>query len=410
MNALRAKRPPRFAPDIRDLAFALGLAVVGVGDLLTRRVFLFDRHGPLPPPVTQLFQPQHSPTVLSYALILAAFLPLALRRRFPLWVLAAATLAAGAYQLAPNPPSLVFVAPLVALYTVGVERDRMTLILAGSAAACTMLVATLPGSESSRIWADLVRVVAMLGVAGAIGDGARTQRAYIAEVEQRAVEAERGRDEEAKRRVDEERLRIARELHDVVAHSLSIIAVQSGAASHVIATDPAEAKRSLDAIRRTSKEALDELRAMLGVLRTESDADVPLAPVPGIERLEDLVRPLRDAGFDVTVSLEGELGGMPALVEVSVYRLVQEALTNVVRHAGVCSVRVTVSRTDGSVAVSVEDDGRGLAAAPPHGGHGLAGMRERVTALGGTFEAGPRSGGGFRVAATLPLGQRGSAS
>ena len=193
-----------------------------------------------------------------------------------------------------------------------------------------------------------------------LGDATRNRRAYVAEVEQRAADAERTREEEARRRVDEERLRIARELHDVTAHSLSIIAVQSGAAAHVIDSDPAEARRALEAIRRTSKDALDELRAMLGVLRAAEESDAPLAPVPGLARLGELVAPLdrrrlrRHGRRRRTTSAR-----FPAVVEGSAYRIVQEALTNIVRHAGVVPRFADASAEKTALCtIAVDNDGR----------------------------------------------------
>ncbi|NTU71381.1 MAG: sensor histidine kinase [Coriobacteriia bacterium] len=352
----------------------------------------------------RLARPELSPWAVVLSAI--AFLPLAYRRRFPLAVLAVVTGITAANDLIPGPPSLVFLAPLIALYTVGTERSRKTLVAAACLTATAQLAISLPHYTSTTFWADAVRIISMVAVAAALGDATRNRRAYVAEVEQRAVEAERTRDEEARRRVDEERLRIARELHDVTAHSLSIIAVQSGAAAHVIDTNPAEARRSLDAIRRTSKEALDELRAMLGVLRSEDDAGAPLAPTPGLARLGDLAAPMRDAGVEVALDVAESLDELPALVDASAYRIVQEALTNVVRHAGPCAVTVRVRRVGDDLTIEVADSGVG-ASAEVSAGHGLAGMRERALALGGTFEAGPRSEGGFRVAAMLPITSRG---
>jgi len=289
------------------------------------------------------------------------------------------------------------------MYTVATVRDRRTLVTAGLLSAAVQLAAAYMAVGSAGFWTEFVRVVALLGVAGALGDATRNRRAYVAEVEQRAADAERNRDEEASRRVDEERLRIARELHDITAHSLSIIAVQSGAAAHVIDTNPADARKSLEAIRRTSRDALDELRAMLGVLRAGEEGDAPLAPAPSLSRLGDLIEPLMQAGYTMDADIDADLGEIPAVVEGSAYRIVQESLTNVVRHAGICRVSLRVCREDGALSITVDDDG----ATPPTpvttGGHGLAGMRERVTALGGTFEAVPMLGGGFHVAARLPI-------
>jgi signal transduction histidine kinase len=358
---------------------------------------------PLPGSTTNPFGHFGAATPVAYVLTAAAFLPLAFRRHSPLAVLAVTTVIAAVYEVGLFPPNLVLIAPLIALYTVATMRDRRTVLGAGALSAVVQLGAVWMTVGSTGFWGECVRVLALLGVAAAIGDATRNRRAYVAEVEQRAVDAERSREEEARRRVDEERLRIARELHDVTAHSLSIIAVQSGAASYVIDTDPAEARRALDAIRRTSKDALEELRAMLGVLRAVGESDAPLTPVPGLARLGDLVAPLIEAGYEVESRIDDQIGEVPAVVEGSAYRIVQESLTNVVRHAGMCRVWLTLSRTNGALSITVEDDGVTPALPLPEGRHGLAGMRERVVALGGTFEAGPREGGGFRVTATLPI-------
>jgi signal transduction histidine kinase len=353
---------------------------------------------------------QHRPATLSYFLVAAAFLPLALRRRYPISVLVVTALVAATNDLIPGPPSLVFIAPLIALYTVGTLRSRRTLIIAAGLSAALQLAVAIPGYVAISFWADAVRIVSMIAVAAALGDATRNRRAYIAEVEQRAVDAERTREDEARRRVDEERLHIARELHDVTAHSLSIIAVQSGAAAHVIDSNPAEARRALEAIRRTSKDALDDLRAMLGVLRSNDESDAPLAPAPGLERLGELAGPMHDAGVDVTFELGDGLDDLPAVVGSSAYRIVQEALTNVVRHAGPCSATVRVWREDGELSIDVLDNGRGPTQANPSAGHGLAGMRERAVALGGSLAAGAAEGGGFVVRANLPVGGKGGQS
>jgi signal transduction histidine kinase len=394
---------------VADGALAVALTVFGWLSLAARP---FEQRGPGLPQMpdgtgpgstTNPFGRFDHPTPVVYVLTAVSFLPLAFRRRFPMAVLAITSLGASAYELGHYPPNFVFLAPLVALYTVASMRDRRTAIVAGTLAAIVQLGAAWMGVGAGNLWTEAVRIVALLGAAGALGDASRSRRAYIAEVEQRALEAERTREEEASRRVDEERLRIARELHDVTAHSLSIIAVQSGAASHVIDSDPAEARRSLEAIRRTSKDALDELRAMLGVLRAAGDGEVPLAPMPSLSRIDELVTTLRDAGHEVTADVDDDLGEIPAVVEGSAFRIVQEAFTNVVRHAGQCHVVLVVRREDDALAISVDDDGRTPPTPLPLGGHGLAGMRERVTALGGQFEAGPRDAGGFRVAVHLPI-------
>jgi len=224
----------------------------------------------------------------------------------------------------------------------------------------------------------------------------------VAAVEQRAIDAERTREDEARRRVEEERLRIARELHDVTAHSLSIIALQAGAAEKAVYRDPDSAVAALKTIRATSKDSLDELRAMLGVLRG-ADEDAPLSPAGRLERLPELVAAVEQAGVRVTLDVVGDLGDIPAYAGVSAYRIVQEALTNVARHANASSARVAVGREGDELVLEIADDGRGATAQTVAEGHGIAGMRERVAALGGAFVAGPVAGGGFRVAARLPL-------
>jgi signal transduction histidine kinase len=251
-------------------------------------------------------------------------------------------------------------------------------------------------------------MTALLAGATALGDATRNRRAYIDEVERRAADAERTAEEEAIRRVDEERLRIARELHDVTAHSLSIVAVQSGVALHVLDTDPEAARTALRAIRETSRDSLQELRGMLGVLRGSADLSpgAPLAPVPGLARLEELVRPLRDAGLAVEIVGAGTVPALPAIVDASAYRIIQEALTNVLRHAGSASVHIELDPAEDSLRLEVADDGSGSIEREKAEGHGIAGMRERTLALGGTFVAGPRPGGGWRVVAVLPFAAR----
>ena len=403
---------------VADTIMAVVLMIPALGSVALRPPFVIRSggFGGGPRPVTDL--PEHStrasgiwyqprPPAVSYLLVAAAFLPLALRRRYPLPVLAVTAIAAAANDLVPGPPSLVFLAPLIALYTVGTLCSRRALLISAGLTTALQLAVAIPGYQAISFWADAVRIVSLIAVAAALGDATRNRRAYVAEVEQRAADAERTREEEARRRVDEERLHIARELHDVTAHSLSIIAVQSGAAVHVIDSNPTEARRALENIRRTSKDALDELRAMLGVLRSADETDAPLAPVPGLARLSDLAEPMSEAGFDVTLDLGDGLDDLSAVVDASAYRIVQEALTNVVRHAGPCSVAVRVRLDDDQVAIEVADNGRGLGPEDAITGHGLAGMRERAVALGGSLTAGAGEGGGFVVRALLPVGGKG---
>jgi len=226
-------------------------------------------------------------------------------------------------------------------------------------------------------------------------------------LEERTAELEQAREELARRAVVEERLRLARELHDVVAHAMSVIAVQSGVGAHVAKTQPEEAAKALAAIEATSRAALTELRRLLGVLRQDSEPQASLTPVPGLANLDSVLTEVGKAGLAVRVRVEGTPSSLPAGVDLSAYRIVQEALTNVVKHAGPAHAQVVVGYRDQEVTVEVIDDGRGAATPVGDGrmgtGHGLIGMRERVAAFGGELEVGPRPGGGFRVAARLPL-------
>jgi signal transduction histidine kinase len=240
-----------------------------------------------------------------------------------------------------------------------------------------------------------------------LGHFVGVRRVYVGQLEERTAELEQAREELARRAVVEERLRLARELHDVVAHAMSVIAVQSGVGAHVADSRPEEVGKALAAIETTSRAALTELRRLLGVLRQDSEPQASLTPMPGLANLDSLLAEVGKAGLAVRVRVEGTPLQLPAGVDLSAYRIVQEALTNVVKHAGPAHAQVTIRYRGQEVAVEVTDDGRG--AVPPVGdgrgrtGHGLIGMRERVAAFNGDLEAGPRSDGGFRVAARLPL-------
>ena len=403
-----ARAPIRFSPvegDVYDWLLAAGLTLfvwiqISVPRFVNPGLQLPSFRGP---GGDRFAQAHMVPTLLAYFLIALCFLPLGLRRRYPYSVLAVVTAVAALWEIVPHPGALTQLAVLIAVYTVAtLEKDRLKVGAAALAACAAMLVVSLPVFGNPFWLVEFARIVLMFGFAAVLGDATRNRRAYIEEVEQRAIQAERTHEEEAMRRVDEERLRIARELHDITAHSLSIIAVQSGAALHVIDDRPAEARSALQAIRTTSKEALQELRDVLGVLRGEGEVDAPRAPNTGLAHLPELVFQMEKAGIEVAVDTDGDLAGLPAVVDASAYRVVQEALTNVLRHAGPARAVVSVQLEPHRLDVAVTDDGTG----PPKGwkpGHGTAGMRERTSALGGTFESGPGASGGFRVAARYPL-------
>jgi signal transduction histidine kinase len=342
---------------------------------------------------------------LGYALALLHTLPLAARRRFPGPVLALSVASGLAVATLDLPPEVLGVAILVAVYSVAAYGDQWV-SLAGLAAAevGSAAVQLTPGRFQ---WPTPVTNTLIIGAAWLLGYFAHNYRAYAARLEERTTELEQAREELARRAVTEERLRLARELHDVVAHAMSVIAVQSGVGAHVADTQPKEAAKALAAIEATSRAALTELRRLLGVLRQESQPQGDLAPVPGLADLDSLLAEVAKAGLAVRLRVEGTPSPLPAGVDLSAYRIVQEALTNVVKHAGPARAQVVVVYRDQDVTVEVTDDGQGVGAPTGDGqarvGHGLIGMRERVAAFGGDLEAGPRPGGGFRVAARLPL-------
>jgi signal transduction histidine kinase len=351
-------------------------------------------------------------TVTAYVLVVAHTLPIAVRRRFPLPALAwglATGLAFAALRL--NLVSLG-VAILVYVYTVA-ARCRRPVSLAGLAATEAML--TLVWMARPRTVGDggtLLLDCLIVAAAWWLGDGARRRHEAAVIAEERAAELERAREELARRAVSEERLRIARELHDIVAHGMSIIAVQSGVGAHVLDSQPEEARKALSAIEVTSRQALVEMRRLLGVLRQEAEPRGSLAPAPGLAEIDGLAAEVAKAGVRVEVHIEGSRPDLPLGLDLSAYRIVQEALTNVVKHAGPASARVHIRYGGGEVAIEVLDDGLGAAAAAtgdagaPQVGHGVVGMRERAALYGGALEAGPLAGGGFRVAARLPLDER----
>jgi signal transduction histidine kinase len=343
---------------------------------------------------------------LGYVLVLLHTLPLAGRRRFPGAVLALSVASGLAVAALGLPPEILGVAILVAVYTVAAYADRWVPLVGLAVAEVGSAAVQL---TSGRFQAPTVVSNALvIGAAWLVGHFVGVRRAYIRQLEERTAELERARAELARRAVVEERLRLARELHDVVAHAMSVIAVQSGVGAHVADTQPEEAAKALAAIEATSRAALEELRRLLGVLRQEDEPQGDLAPVPGLADLEGLLAEVAKTGLAVKLQVHGTRPSLPAGVDLSAYRIVQEALTNVVKHAGPARALVTVGYHDQNVTVEVTDDGRGAMTSASDGrvgsGHGLIGMRERVAAFGGNLEVGPGLDGGFRVAARLPLG------
>lgn len=348
------------------------------------------------------------PDALAVLLVLALSALLAVRRRWPipvLWLGAAATVT---YWVRDYVDAGVSMVVLILLYTVAAHCERrhalphvlgVTTILLG-----VMIVGVFADEEDLPAVAVLANVVIFL-TALVLGDSMRNRRAYLAEVEARAERAEAARETAALRAVQEERTRIARDLHDVVAHSVSVMVIQAGAARRVLDRHPEQAAESLGIIERTGRDALDELRRVLGVLRS-SDGDASTAPQPTADDLESLVRHWREAGLPVELHVDGAPFDLSAGVGLTVYRVVQEALTNVMKHAGPASATVHVRYRPDTVSIVVTDDGRGPRAHDdpiPSAQQGLIGMRERVELFGGSLTVGPRPGGGFQVRAALPV-------
>ncbi|BAJ31737.1 MULTISPECIES: histidine kinase [Kitasatospora] len=358
-------------------------------------------------------------------LLLASCLPLLARSRRPVAV-AACTVAIGVAELLlvplapgrrPESLGISMVAVGFALYAVGTRTDRRTAWRTGCCAAAALTLTALivrPGLEELP---QNLGLIAWPCLSVAIGDAVRSRRELLASAVERAERAERTREEEARRRVTEERMRIARELHDVVAHHITLVNTQAGVAHHLMRTDPDHAYQALERIRDTSRAALDELRATVGLLRHSGDqaAAAPREPAPGLAGLDDLLDAFRHSGLAVTLERSGPATGAPAgpaadglppITDLTAYRIIQEALTNTHKHAGPATAVVRLDFTPDLLRVTVEDDGRGTGPGGEGTGHGMIGMYERARAAGGTLTAGPRPRRGFRVHAELPLPDR----
>jgi signal transduction histidine kinase len=343
------------------------------------------------------------PAVVSLVTVPLATVPLLWRRSHPGLVLAtlAAALAVPAALARREPYS---VALLFAVGSAALYGDRRVRVVAGVGALGALVLAfgVVLATGEARPLGHLAGTAFGSGVAWVVGDRTRTRRAYLAQLEERAARLEREREDHARRATEEERNRIARELHDVVAHNVSVIAVQAGAARMTSGGDPELANQTLGLIERTARSTLAELRALLGILRRHDGEPTGRGPQPTLAQLDVLVAQAREAGLRVQARVQGDLGGLPATVDLSAYRIVQEALTNVLKHAPGSRVHLLVRRAPGAIDLVVVDDGPG-GLPDASGGQGLIGMRERAALVGGRLSAGPALGGGFRVQARLPV-------
>jgi signal transduction histidine kinase len=336
---------------------------------------------------------------IGYPCCAVAGLAFAVRRRWPVVTFALVIAALAVFGATGQPGGPVYLTTFLAALNLAVLRPMRTWLPWTATAAVALVGANWIGHGFEL---HLIPVaLLLLATPKLAGDAVRARRLRVETLEARVSLAE----QETLRRVAEERLRIAREVHDVVGHGLATITLRAGVADRLADRDPAEVREALRAIRQVSKESLAELSALLGVLRGEDEDGAPeRAPRPDLRALPRLVDGLREAGMDVALELDaGEAPVVPEVVAAAGYRIVQEALTNVARHAGPdASARVRLARRDGMVEVEVRDDGRG-ATGPVRPGGGLTGMRERAAALGGRFEAGGAPTGGFRVWAALPV-------
>jgi signal transduction histidine kinase len=386
------KRPPVL---VQDLLLGIVVAVMQVQGNLAKPAEIGSR------PLADLGH-------LGYVLLVVSGVVLVGRRRWPVPVFLATALASLVYYTLDFADGPGWIALFVALYTLTAYGDgRRSLLIAGASIAVLSvgwLLAAADIEPRAAIGWVFFRIAASV-MAAALGESVRSRRAVAAEAQERARQAERTREEEARSRVNAERLRIAREVHDTVAHAIAIINVQAGVTAYLLDKRPERARDALVTIEQTSAQALHEMRAVLDVLRDEDNGRVPH---PGLGQVAELAAVAREAGLDLELEVSSGPVPLPSAVDHTAYRILQESITNVLRHAGLTRVTVAVNQGTDVLEVRVSDDGAqssgGPATAGPAGlGRGIAGMRERCGLLGGELIAGPRPGGGFEVTARLPL-------
>jgi signal transduction histidine kinase len=348
-------------------------------------------------------------------LVAVACLVLAGRYRWPVSVLTISTAAVTAYTALGYVNGAALLAPIVALYAVATKVTTRRAIACAAATLTVLMAATAANNPLGHpTGGGFYLLPAMVAIACFGGIAIASRRAYVTSIQARA-------DQDARRGIDEERLRIARELHDVVAHTMATINVQAGVAVHVLTDRPDVAAEALQTIKTASKEGLRELRAILNVLRQADEAD-PTQPAPGLAQIATLIDGAQRAGLSTTLAVTGPERPLPAAVDLAAYRIIQESLTNVIRHAGPATAAVSLAYDEDELRIEVTDTGCGYAPAagshhegnPENGGgksgaqgtgHGLTGMRERAASVGGTVDAGPSPAGGYRVAVRLPTGR-----
>lgn len=340
----------------------------------------------------------------SLALILLMTLPIAYRRIAPDVVMLTTGAATVTYYALGYPDTLAALGTLIALYSIAAHGNRKIAVQALIGTVIGLSISVLVTELGELTLQILISNYIIYGTAWVIGDNMRTRRAYTQELEARANQLERERETQSREAVIEERRRIAREMHDVVAHTVSVMVVQAGAARRIIESKPEQARDALTSIETTGRQALTEMRRLTGVLRREEESYK--TPQPGLGYLEKLIDQTREAGLPVEVTIEGQPYELPQGADLSAFRIVQEALTNSLKHAGPSHASVCIKYSPNKLELRVTDDGRGAAERLSNGsvaGHGLVGMRERVAMFGGDLKSGPLPGGGYEVQATLPL-------
>ncbi len=334
-------------------------------------------------------------------------LPFLARGRFPFWAPIAACTAlialAFAAGLSTNNLTMPFVAAVMAAVSFGLISDRRQAVAGWSA---IVAAAAVVDYQTTAAFSDFFWTTLILTLAWFFGVALGTRTAQAQELRVRVEEAERDRALAAERATSEERARIARELHDVVAHSVSVMVVQASGVRRLLKDDQEREREALVSVEQIGRQALTEMRRMLGVMRTGEDQPAALAPQPGLQHLDRLIAQVEEAGLPVTLHVEGERPDLSPGVDLSAYRIIQEGLTNALKHAKGAHADVLIRYVDGSVQLEIADDGIGTPNGTAPGGHGLVGMRERVAVYGGTLEAGPRDGGGFVLRAELPVEAR----
>lgn len=330
-----------------------------------------------------------------------------LRRRWPVLALVLAAAPIAVCPLIGMDHGVLPAAVIIPLINVFLRVQRRTALIVGACCVAMITGAAVAAAVENRVYSESTPPgfsVLVLGIVCiAIGEARRSRRDYVSEVEARARRAEHGREQEARRRVAEERVRISRDLHDILAHHIALITVQAGAAAHVLDKQPEKAREALQHIREAGAQALTDLHETITVLRSGEDGgEVPAEPTAGLDRLDDLIDGFAQLGVEVLTEVRGARRRLPATADVAAYRVIQESLTNVRKHAGPVRARVLLDYGPRQICVQVENHEAALATACSGTGHGLIGMRERTLTLGGSLEAGPLPGGGFRVAATIP--------